>query len=87
MENILCTFPHIFQQILDKLDQKSLAGCRLVEKSWLYFVDNSKTNWIRMIKELTEDQGKIGEKTDISSFPYKIKSIQTYLKEDPDQGM
>ena len=40
-----------------------------------------------MIKELTEDQGKIGEKTDISSFPYKIKSIQTYLKEDPDQGM
>ena len=40
-----------------------------------------------MIKELTEDQGKIGEKTDISCFPYKVKSIQKYLKEDPDQGM
>ena len=86
MENILCTFPHIFQQILDELDLKSLAYCRLVGKSWLYFVDNSKSNWIRMIKELTEDQGKIGEKTDISCFPYKVKSIQKYLKEDPDQG-
>ena len=87
MENILCTFPHIFQQILDELDLKSLADCRLVEKSWLYFVDNSKSNWIRMIKELTEDQGKISEKTDFSSFPYKVKCTQKYLKEDPDQGM
>ena len=87
MENILCTFPHIFQQILDKLDLKSLTDCRLVEKSWLYFVDNSKSNWIRMIKELTEDQGKISEKTDFSCFPYKVKCIQKYLKEDPDQGI
>ena len=87
MENILCTFPHIFQQILDELDLKSLADCRLVGKSWLYFVDNSKSNWIRMIKELTEDQGKISEKTDFSCFPYKVKCIQKYLKEDPDQGM
>ena len=76
MENILCTFPHIFQQILDELDLKSLADCRLVEKSWLYFVDNSKSNWIRMIRELTEDQGRID-----FSFTHE------YLKEDPDQGM
>ena len=75
MENILCTFPHIFQQILDELDLKSIADCRLVGKSWLYFVDNSKSNWIRMIRELTEDQGLIDFYT------------HEYLKEDPDQGM
>ena len=86
MENILCPFPHIFQQILDELDLKSLADCRLVEKSWLYFVDNSKSNWIRMIKELTEDQGGISEKTDFS-FPYKEEYTHEYFKEDPDQGM
>ena len=40
-----------------------------------------------MIKELTEDQGKISEETDFSCFPYKVKCIQKYLKEDPDQGM
>ena len=79
MENILCTFPHIFQKILDKLDQKSLTDCRLVEKSWLYFVDNSKSNWIRMIKELTENQGGI--------FPYKKDYTHEYFKEDADQGM
>ena len=79
MENVLCTFPHIFQQILDKLDQKSLADCRLVEKSWLYFVDNSKSNWIRMIKELTENQGGI--------FPYKEEYTHEYNTEDADQGM
>ena len=79
MENILCTFPHIFQQILDELDLKSLAYCRLVGKSWLYFVDNSKSNWIRMIKELTENQGGI--------FPYKEENTHEYLTEDADQGM
>ena len=79
MENILCTFPHIFQQILDELDLKSLADCRLVGKSWLYFVDNSKSNWIRMIKELTENQGGI--------FPYKEEYTHECLKEDADQGM
>ena len=86
MENILCTFPHIFQQILDKLDLKSLADCRLVEKSWLYFVDNSKSNWIRMIKELTEDHGRISEITDFS-FPYEEEYTHKYFKEDLDQGM
>ena len=84
MENILCTFPHIFQQILDELDLKSLADCRLVGKSWLYFVDNSKSNWIRMIKELTEDQGGISAKTD-SGFPCKEEYTQYH--EDADQGM
>ena len=86
MENILCTFPHIFQQILDELDLKSLAGCRLVEKSWLYFVDNSKSNWIRMIRELTEHQCGIICNCDYS-FSYKEEYTHEYLKEDPDQGM
>ena len=86
MENILCKFPHIFQQILDELDLKSLTDCRLVEKSWLHFVDNSKSNWIRMIKELTGDQGRISAKTEYS-FPYKKEYTYEYIKEDPDQGM
>jgi hypothetical protein len=59
MENILCRFPHLFRQILEELDIKSLADCRLVGKHWLIFVDNEKYTWIRMIRELSEDQGRI----------------------------
>ena len=59
MENILCRFPHLFQQILEELDIRSLVDCRLVGKHWLLFVDNEKSTWIRMIRDLSEDQGRI----------------------------
>ena len=83
MENILCTFPHIFQQILDELDLKSLADCRLVAKSWLSFVDNSKSNWIRMIRQLIN----LGSVMDLRENPYKKNFFHENHKEDPDEGM
>ena len=55
MENIMCRFPHIFQQILEELDVSSFADCRLVGKSWLSFIANEKSTWIRVIKTLIED--------------------------------
>ena len=63
MENILCRFPHLFQQILEELDLKSLADCKHVGKHWLSFVNNEKSTWIRMIRELSEDQGRISHIT------------------------
>ena len=59
MENIMCKFPHLFQLILNELDVRSFADCRLVEKSWLSFINNEKSTWIRVIKTLIEDQGNV----------------------------
>ena len=83
MENILCRFPHLFQQVLEELDLRSLSDCRLVGKSWLSFITNEKSTWIRIIKTLTEDQG-------IESFGFSkihgYHGIHKYIKEDPKEG-
>ena len=84
MENILCRFPHLFQQVLEELDVRSLSDCRLVGKSWHSFITNEKSTWIRIIKTLTEDQG-------IESFGFSeihggIHGIHKYIKEDPKEG-
>ena len=82
MENILCRFPHLFQQVLEELDLKSLSDCRLVGNSWLSFITNEKSTWIRIIKTLTEDQG-------IERFAFSEMAwhgIHKYIKEDPKEG-
>ena len=81
MENIMCRFPHIFQQILEELDVRSFADCRLVGKSWLSFIANEKSTWIRVIKTLIEDQGIVnwGVKRAYITISKKIE----YIKEDP----
>ena len=43
-------FRHMTEQIFLQLDQKSLANCRNVSKSWLRCVDNKKYSWIQIVK-------------------------------------
>ena len=69
----MCRFPHLFQQILEELDVRSFADCRLVGKSWLSFIDNEKSTWIRVMKTLIEDQGIVNGE----------EGIHEYIKEDP----
>ena len=68
----MCKFPHLFQLILNELDVRSFADCRLVGISWLSFINNEKSTWIRVIKTLIEDHGEEG--------------IHEYIKEDPKEG-
>ena len=42
MEDMLCKFPHLGQQIFKKLSNKSLAICKKVTRSWEYFIINEK---------------------------------------------
>ena len=83
MENIKCRFPHIFQQILEELDVRSFADCRLVGKSWLSFIANEKSTWIRVIKTLIEDQGI--DNWGFSEIHGK-EGIHECIKEDPKEG-
>ena len=75
MENVMCRFPHLFQQILEELDVRSFGDCRLVGTSWLSFIDDEKSTWIRVIRTLTEDQGIVN-----------CGFIHEYIKEDPKEG-
>ena len=76
----MCRFPHLFQKILEELDVRSFADCRLVGKSWLSFIANEKSTWIRVIKTLIEDQGIVN--LGFSEIHGK-QSTHEYIKEDP----
>ena len=49
MEEICLRFPTVSILIFKNLDNRSLVACRLVNKQWMSFIDNTKTIWIRMI--------------------------------------
>ena len=50
MEQIILRFPHVLEIIFEKLDNKSLACCREVAKSWQKFIDERRYAWIRIVK-------------------------------------
>ena len=44
-------FPHITDQIIEKLDQNSLKNCREVSKSWQNYVDHRNLLWNEIVEE------------------------------------
>ena len=60
MEEICLRFPTVSILIFRNLDNRSLVTCRLVNKQWMGFIDNTKTIWIRMIyKCIATENGNI----------------------------
>ena len=49
MEDFIFRFPHIAEKIFEQLDNKSLANCREVTKSWHNFLDEINLIWIRIV--------------------------------------
>ena len=49
MEDFIFRFPHIAEKIFEQLDNKSLANCREVTKSWQNFIDGINLIWIRIV--------------------------------------
>ena len=50
MKNVLLNFPHLMEQILQKLDDKSLVKSREVARMWKKFIDQRKYPWVRIVK-------------------------------------
>ena len=42
-------FPHLPEQIFQKLDNKSLSKCREVTKSWKDIIDRKNYPWLRIV--------------------------------------
>ena len=49
IEEIFARFPHLSEAIFVRLDDRSLASCREVNKTWQEFVDSQRIYWIRKI--------------------------------------
>lgn len=42
--------PHVAEEILEQLDEKSLRNCKEVAKPWQTCIDDKNLFWIRIIK-------------------------------------
>ena len=55
MEEIFLRFPHLAEGIFEKLNDKTLANCKIVSRSWKAPIDDLKTTWIRVLKNSSKD--------------------------------
>ena len=55
LEDANLRFPHISEQILKELDNKSLTLCRELSTSMCDFIDNTKIPWMRIIQKSLPD--------------------------------
>ena len=49
MNDLIPRFPHLMEQILQKVDDKGLAKSREIARSWQNFVDGKKYPWLRIV--------------------------------------
>ena len=74
IEEIFARFPHLSDAIFVRLDDRSLASCREVNKTWQAFVDRQRIYWIRKILKYANPQSKFHEewKTVVAKTPIKV---------------
>ena len=62
LDEMMLRFPHIIQDVLEELDNKSLTKCREVSRSWCSFLDEQKFMNIRIIKKIIAKDRKINQR-------------------------
>ena len=50
IKNFIPKFPHLIEQIIQKLDDKSLVKSREVARMWKKLIDQRKYPWVRIVK-------------------------------------
>ena len=61
MEEVCSRFPSLSEKIFDSLDNKSIACCTKVSKSWHSYLKNKKIVEIRIIKSIIKEFGISGQ--------------------------
>ena len=61
MEEVLLRFPHLSENIFDSLDNKSLADCKEVSKSWYFYLDGQKFLQLRINNKIKYVEKAIDE--------------------------
>ena len=49
MDNLILRFPHLFEQVFQKLNNESLFKSREVAKSWKYFINERNYSWLCVV--------------------------------------
>ena len=70
-------FPHLPEQIFQKLDDESLFKCREVQRSWQNIIDGRNYPWLRIVNIPTKLNGRISCQFDVVKI--FIENANTYL--------
>ena len=84
MEEILLRFPHLSENIFNSLDNKSLADCKEVSKSWYFYLHGQKFLQLRInnkIKyvEKAIDEIQIDFKQTWKHFAFTEEDVDTIM--------
>jgi hypothetical protein len=61
METMIMRFPHLSEMIFDRLDNHSLANCKIVSKTWSIYIGEQKFYGIRILKEIVKKFHKLSK--------------------------
>ena len=73
--------PHIIDQILEQLDNKSLIYCKEVAKSWKEYIDVKNVSWIKIVK-IPEILQNGNTYLHISASTGQLKMFEIFLKDE-----
>ena len=76
MEEAFLRFPHLSENIFDSLDNKSLADCKEVSKSWYFYLDTQKFLQTRIIQNVEDTIDRI-QIIDFKCGPHSFTDIDT----------
>ena len=71
-------FPHLFEQIFQKLDNENLFKCREVQRSWQNIIDGRNYPWLRIVNIPTKLNGRINCQLDVVKI-FIDEYANTYL--------
>ena len=83
MEQILCRFQHLGDQIFAELDDLSLAKSRETNRSWLHFICNKRFYKIKineMLENTATDYGKLHGQKSRSKVHCPLIVMDTYFR-------
>ena len=80
IEEIFARFPHLSEAIFVRLDDRSLASCREVNKTWQEFVDSQRIYWIRKILKYANPQSKFHEEWKIVLEKTPIETLKEFAR-------
>ena len=81
-------FPHLPEQIFQKLDDESLFKCREVERSWQNIIDNRNYPWHRIVNVPTKLKRRISNTyLHLAAETGQIEAFKTALNEEKDKNV
>ena len=83
MRVIMLRFPHLAEQILQKLDNKGLVKSREVQRSWQKFIDQRDYPWIRIVN-IPAILSKGNKYLHLAAEYGQIHAFEMILNEDSD---